>query len=141
MWYNDFSDRLGHWDQLRREAQDLPLEPALILINQWWSNTPWTPYYLHWDDQPVWPDPWQLLSDNTYCELARALGIMYTISLLDRADMASAELVLTKNYANLVLLQKKKYILNWDPTSIVNTGQEVEIQAQIPLAQIAKQYQ
>ena len=74
---------------MRSATQTLPLEQALQDINFWWSHArPWHPYYLHWDDQPAWPDPWQLLSDNVYCDLAKALGIMYTISLLDRADMA-----------------------------------------------------
>jgi hypothetical protein len=36
--------------------------------------------------KPTWPDPWQLLSDDVYCEVARGLGILYTITLLDRAD-------------------------------------------------------
>jgi hypothetical protein len=115
---------------MRLAVQTLPLEQALETINQWWSQTPWRPYYLHWDDQPTWPDPWQLLSDDVYCDLARALGILYTISLLDRKDMAPAELVLTEDGDNLVLVAKEKYILNWNPDSIVNTFQEVKIKRQ-----------
>lgn len=127
MWSNSFDSRLASWNQLRTDAHTLPLETALLKINQWWFQTPWRPYYLHWDDQPIWPDPWQLLSDNVYCDLARALGILYTISLVDRADMAPATLILTDEGSNLVLVAKEKYILNWNPDSIVNTFQEVKI--------------
>jgi hypothetical protein len=127
MWPTLFSDRLNAWADLRNQAQTLDLESALTAINSWWFNSPWRPYYLHWDDQPTWPDPWQLLSDNVYCNVARALGIMYTISLLDRADMADAELVLTNEGDNLVLVAKEKYILNWSPDTVVNTFQEVKI--------------
>jgi hypothetical protein len=76
------------------------------------------------------------LSDNVYCDLARALGILYTISLLDRADMADAELVLTKEGDNLVLVAKEKYILNWSQDSVVNTFQEVKIKRQLKQQQI-----
>ena len=136
MWSNSFDVRLASWNQLRADAHTLPLETALLKINQWWFQTPWRPYDLHWDDQPIWPDPWQLLSDNVYCDLARALGILYTISLLDRADMADAELVLTDQGDNLVLVAKEKYILNWSPDSVVNTFQEVKIVRQLKQQQI-----
>jgi hypothetical protein len=130
MWPQTFDARLASWNQLRDSCQKFPIETALETINHWWSHAPWRPYYLHWDDQATWPDPWQLLSDNVYCDLAKALGILYTISLLDRADMADAELVLTEEGDNLVQVAKEKYILNWSPNTVVNTFQEVKIKQQ-----------
>jgi hypothetical protein len=136
IWPATFSTRLESWNQLRDQTQNLPLEVALVDINAWWFNCPWKPYYLHWDDQPNWPDPWQLLSDDVYCEVARGLGILYTITLLERADMAPADLVLTEDGTNLVLVAKEKYILNWEPDSIVNTNQEIKIKRQYQQYQI-----
>ena len=130
MWHPTFAARLESWNLLRDQCQSAPLESALDSINEWWFESPWRPYYLHWDDQPTWPDPWQLLSDDVYCDVARALGILYTITLLDRADMASARMVLTEDGDNLVLVAKEKYILNWNPDSVVNTFQEVKIKRQ-----------
>jgi hypothetical protein len=127
IWPVTFSARLESWNLLRDRCQLLPIETALEQINSWWFQTPWRPYYLHWDDQPTWPDPWQLLSDDVYCDLARALGILYTITLLDRADMTPVDLVLTEDGDNLVRVAKEKYILNWNPDSIVNTFQAVKI--------------
>ena len=127
IWPTTFSSRLENWNLLRDRCQTLPIESALEEINIWWFNTPWRPYYLHWDDQETWPDPWQLLSDDVYCDLARALGILYTITLLDRADMTPTDLVLTEEGDNLVLVAKEKYILNWNPDSIVNTFQAIKI--------------
>jgi hypothetical protein len=121
MWYTDFADRLEAWAALRTDTQVLSLEAALQKINEWWFNSPWKSYYLHWDDQPTWPDPWQLLNDNIFCELARGLGILYTVTLLEHKDLKSAELVLTEDGRNLVLVNKEKYILNWDHKVIVNT--------------------
>ena len=136
MWHQTFAARLESWTALRTIAQDQDLETALAAINAWWSNSPWKAYYLHWDDYAHWPDPWQLLSDNIYCDVAKALGILYTISLLDRADMADATLVLTEDHRNLVLVSKTKYILNWNSDSVVNTNQAVKIRRQFEQHQI-----
>jgi hypothetical protein len=119
MWPRNFSERLESWAQLRQQCRRLDSEPALIKINQWWFQTPWTAYHLHWDDQKDWPDPWQLLSDNQYCPVARGLGIMYTIAMLDREDLQDAQMIEYQS-DNLVLVSQEKYILNWDPDQVVN---------------------
>ena len=136
IWPKEFSDRLAAWSELRVQAHTMECQAALETINAWWHQTPWKPYYLHWDDQSQWPDPWQLLSDDVYCPVAKGLGILYTISMLDRADMADATLILTDSGDNLVLVQETKYILNWSPDSVVNTFQEVKIVRQLKQHQI-----
>lgn len=118
-----FAERLESWSDLRQRVQSLPIQSALQTINSWWSQTPWRAYHLHWDDQPTWPDPWQLLDDNLYCSLARGLGIMYTIAMIEREDMQDAALVEIGS-DNLVLVGGEKYILNWDADEIVNINLE-----------------
>lgn len=140
MWPREFERRLEAWSDLRQQVQNMPIESALAQINAWWLDSPWVPYYLHWDDQAQWPDPWQLLSENIYCDLARGLGILYTIALLDRADMAGVELVLTVDAHNLVLDAEKKYILNWERHSIVNTNQDISIKRRFTQHQAFQQY-
>lgn len=130
IWHDSFAVRLASWNLLRDQCQHVPAQAALEHINSWWFRAPWRPYYLHWDDQATWPDPWQLLSDDVYCEVARGLGILYTVTLLDRADLAPAELILTQDDANLVLVAKEKYILNWSADTVVNTNQAVTIKRQ-----------
>ena len=125
-WPASFAARLEGWNLLRDQCVNLPVASALEDINAWWFRAPWTAYYLHWDDTAAWPDPWQLLSDNIYCELARGLGILYTITLLDRADLAPVELVLTAESGNLVLATPEKYILNWASDTIVNTNLDTQ---------------
>lgn len=119
MWPKTFEDRLASWSALRRQCEGLDALSALSTINDWWFNTPWTAYHLHWDDRETWPDPWQLLDDNIYCGLARGLGILYTITLLDHPDIQDAEMVEVDS-DNLVLIGQGKYILNWDRDQIVN---------------------
>jgi len=119
MWPRTFAERLESWTQLREQASTADVETALHTINSWWFQTPWRAYHLHWDDRAVWPDPWQLLSDDLYCPLARGLGILYTITMLDRPDLQDAVLAEVDS-DNLVLVNKKKYILNWDPEQMLN---------------------
>jgi hypothetical protein len=119
MWPKTFEQRLDSWVQLRQQATTIDVETALQNINAWWFQTPWVPYHLHWDDQATWPDPWQLLSDNIYCDIARGLGIMYTIAILDRPEIQDADLVEVGS-DNLVRIAGGKYILNWDKDEIVN---------------------
>jgi hypothetical protein len=131
VWPLNFSDRLAAWHDLRVTAQALPLEPALELVNTWWFHTPWTAHYLHWDDQPKWPDPWQLLSDNVFCEVARGLGILYTVSMIDHPEITSAELVTTDQGYNLVQINRGIYTLNWDQDTVVNTHSATQVRRQL----------
>jgi len=119
MWPDSFAKRLESWNHLRQQCKLTTVDTTVSTINRWWFQTPWTAYHLHWDDQVDWPDPWQLLSDNQYCPLARGLGILYTIAMLDRADLQDVCMI---EYLgdNLVLVAQEKYILNWDPDQVLN---------------------
>jgi len=119
MWPRDFRERLLNWNSMREQCLTMSAHDALTNINAWWFQSPWSAYHLHWDDQKDWPDPWQLLSDNQYCPVARGLGIMYTIAMLDRADLQDACMIEYQS-DNLVLVCQEKYILNWDPDQVVN---------------------
>ena len=119
MWARTFDARLASWNQLRSAVSNIPADQCLHAINAWWFDTPWRAYHLHWDDQPAWPDPWQLLDDNLFCGLARGLGILYTITIIDREDLQKCWLA-DHGSDNLVHAPQKKYILNWDKDTIVN---------------------
>ena len=119
MWPVKFEDRLVQWSILREEAKNLSLESSLNKINHWWQQTPWSPYHLHWDDLETWPNPWELLSDNLFCDLARSLGIVYTTIMIDHPDIDKIELA-SCDETNLVLINQGKYILNWSPEELLN---------------------
>ena len=119
MWPVSFAERLESWNRLRQQCELTTVDVTVSTINRWWFLAPWTAYHLHWDDRANWPDPWQLLEDNTYCSLARGLGIMYTIAIVDRPDLQDTVLVEAES-DNLVLTTQEKYILNWDRDTVVN---------------------
>ena len=126
MWLDRFEDRLKSWSDLRSHCEELSLEQALDHIANWWGHAPRVNHAIHWNDQSNWPDPWDLLADNSYCELAIALGMSYTINMLEKFDCTVEIAQATDDQGseyNLVLVDNGKYILNYDPWEVVSKEQ------------------
>ena len=117
-----FDQRLQDWYHLRQSLRGLDVETICIEVDKFWQQCPLNTYYLHPHDIKVWPNPWELLNENTYCYFARALGNIYTLLLLGIKDV---DLLTAKDYNNvdvvLVTLDNAKYVLNYWPDSVVNT--------------------
>ena len=119
MWKTSYEERLAEWFSLRQAVEHLTLDQQVRLINDWWWKAPMVNHTIFWDDIANWPNPWELLTNNGYCELARALGIVYTLMMLDAPTYTSLSIVATEN-DNLVLVDHGKYILNWAPGEVLN---------------------
>ena len=121
IFQSTYEARLQDWFQLRKSVINLPIEQQCITIDEWWQRAPLVTHHLHPLDMDNWPDPWELLSENTYCEVARALGMCYTLLLLDISDV---EMVLATNNIGedvvLVLVDNAKYVMNYWPNTVVN---------------------
>jgi hypothetical protein len=131
MWANFWSlrvnDRLTQWKEFRHSLNDLSLDRAVIELNQMWSTAPFVTYYLEPSAPETWPDPWTLLAENYYCNLAKSLGMLYTIYFTSHRNV-DPELRVYYDYKdkeryNVLYLNKGKYILNYYPYEIVNTKQ------------------
>lgn len=121
MWKHLYQERLADWYHLRQAASALELPEQLQLINDWWFRAPIVNRVVTWDNPAEWPTPWDLLVNNGYCDLARALGIVYTLLLLDRQLYTDLEIIST-GQDNLVQIDSGKYILNWAPSEVLNTN-------------------
>ena len=121
IFQSTYEARLQDWFQLRTSVTSLPIEQQCITIDKWWQDAPLVTHHLHPQDIDNWPDPWELLSENTYCEVARALGMCYTLHLIGITDI---ELVLARNDTAedvvLVLVDNAKYILNYWPDTVIS---------------------
>ena len=118
-WQTEYHSRLADWVELRQHCANLQLEQQLETINNWWFQAPIVNRVLTWNEQSFWPDPWQLLTNTGYCELARALGIVYTIMMIENLQYKQLDIVQVE-FDNLVLIDQGKYILNWGPGSLLN---------------------
>lgn len=138
IFQSSYEARLQEWFQLRQSVTNLTIKEQCIKIDAWWQRAPLVNHYLHPHDIDNWPNPWELLSENTYCEVARALGMCYTLLLLGISDV---ELVLAKNDTAedvvLVLVDNAKYILNyWPDTVISNTLKDFKVVDKLDITKI-----
>lgn len=129
MWLTKSEDLLISWNNLRSDNCHNPIEDALLNVNDYWQLAPMDLHYLHWDTPETWPSPWDLLADGIFCDLAKALGISYTLLLMNRPEINDLQLAQTKDGDNLVLVNQGKYILNWAPGEMLNiTSDKIRIQ-------------
>ena len=120
MWPVTFEERLQEWNDLRRQLGSLPLEQQLPIVNDWWFRAPIINQHLRWDSHRTWPGPWDLLAEDRWCDVARALGIVYTIMIIEQKDFGMVEIADT-DQGNLVLVNHGKYILNWGRDRSLNS--------------------
>lgn len=113
-----YDNRLQSWYNLRNQITIFDLGQQIIKIDEWWQKAPLINHYLHPSDLPNWPDPWELLVENTYCTLARGLGMCYTLLLM---GITNIEFVLATdiqgNDTSLVIVLDT-YILNYWPNTV-----------------------
>ena len=119
----DFYTRLKAWHQLKEDLTGADIETICIEVDRFWQKTPLSTRYLHHDEIESWPDPWNLLNDNTYCLYGRALGMIYTLMLLGMKDIDFVDGIDDNDESVvLVLVDNAKYIMNWCPESVLNTN-------------------
>jgi len=139
MWQNFWNlrinDRLTQWKDFRHQLDRLPLESAVVELNNMWSTAPIINYNLDPSDPKTWPDPWTLLAENYWCDVAKSLGIVYTIYFSSH-KLTPMEIRVYYDYKDktrhcVAWLDHGKYILNYWPYEIVNTEQIEEKQLQL----------
>lgn len=130
MWNLKPDERLREWKAFRIQVGQQELEHACKSVTHLWSYAPYVAHHLDPDRNNSlmsWPDPWTLLYENYYCDLAKALGMLYTLYLSQHrpADINLTVCVDTadRQVYNLVSLEQGKYILNFTFDTVVNKAQ------------------
>jgi len=119
----NYETRLNSWYNLRSTLEHSDTKTKCVEIDKWWQNAPLVNHHLHILDSESWPGPWDLLVENTYCTVARALGMCYTLHLMNINDIDLVEA--TDNQGEdmvLVLVDRAKYVLNYWPDTVVNNN-------------------
>jgi hypothetical protein len=130
------SDRLDRWKSFRFSLNEFSIGKAIELTNELWAACPFTPFYLDPENPNNWPDPWTLLEENYYCDLAKVLGIIYTLHLCDHGKNLQPELRIytntkTRHTYHIAYLCDGKYVLNLIEGEILNKehiNQELKLQ-------------
>lgn len=117
----NYDARLRSWYELRATLADSDVRNKCIEVDKWWQKAPLIAHHLHLLDSENWPGPWDLLVENTYCTIARALGMCYTLLLLGVTDIEIVEATdINGEDIVLVLVDSAKYVLNYWPNTVVN---------------------
>ena len=119
------SERLSRWKSFRQELGSLSLEESLVKVLHFWQHCPFIPFYLSLDTPEIWPDPWQLIEENYYCDLAKALGIVYTLHLSSHGKQLESEIRVyydpdTQYTYHIAYFNQGKYVINLVEDEIVN---------------------
>jgi hypothetical protein len=121
-------DRLRSWREFRATLDTLPLEEALVQTAEHWVSASFVPYNLDPEQPATWPDPWSLIDENIYCDLAKCLGIVYTMALTGHRTALDIEIRIYQDTKtgyeyNLAWFNQGIYILNLIDGEIVNNEQ------------------
>jgi hypothetical protein len=134
----NYDARLRSWYDLRADIEGTLIQNKVVEIDNWWQKAPLVNHHLHILDVPSWPSPWELLVENNYCTVARALGMCYTLLLVDVDDIEMVEA--TDRMGEdlvLVLVDNAKYVLNyWPETVLSNNLNDFTIKRQIDISNI-----
>jgi hypothetical protein len=134
----NYDARLRSWYELRENLSKSDTKNKCIEVDNWWQKAPLVTHHLHLLDIESWPGPWDLLVENTYCTVARALGMCYTLILLGITDIEIVEATdATGEDMVLVLVDSAKYVLNYWPNTVVNNcSTDFTIKRHIDMANI-----
>ena len=90
MFGKKYEDRLLEWSEFRQSlehAQD-PIKDVI----EFYNVAPTVSIHTDPWDKTTWPDPWELLEENQYCDFCRVLGMCYSLQLTDRFNHVPFEI-------------------------------------------------
>ena len=78
---DSFETRTKQWRDFRQslEQEQDPIQATI----DWYNQAPEVSIHTDPYDRSTWPNPWELVKENQYCEFCKLLGIAYTLQLTD----------------------------------------------------------
>lgn len=74
-----FEDRLKFWHDFRIELTNT--EDPLQTTIDFWNRVPSTARNIDPYDESTWPNPWEMIEENNYCDYTKILAMAYTLKL------------------------------------------------------------
>jgi len=90
MFNKPYYERLRCWKDFRNrlETSDTPFEDVL----DFWKFAPVSAMQADPFDNTTWPNPWEMIEENIYCEFVKILAICYTLQLTERFSQSHFEI-------------------------------------------------
>ena len=140
VFQSNYEVRLKSWYDLRKSLEDKDVKTSCLAIDNWWQFAPLLNHYLHPNDIDNWPGPWELLVENNYCQIARGLGMVYTLHLVGINDIDFCIAIDDNNEEySLVMVNSAKYICNYHPNTVIsNSLNNFKVTSHIDMTKINK---
>ena len=117
--------RLTEWKQIRSELETAA--DPLRLVAELWARAPLVNPFIDPTDPDSWPDPWHLVLDDRYDDLAVVIGMLYTIKLTQRFMDSHCEIHMSVRDENsdpeYFLVLDQRQALNIEPRKVVDVNQ------------------
>lgn len=119
-----FEDRLKAWKSFR-ETLELSPDPFQDVID-FYNKAPRTSIHADPYDRSTWPDPWELLKENLYCDFCCVLGMCYSLQLTERFSATDCEIHIgidREESRTVYLLHIENKVLGWYYEHAISTQQ------------------
>lgn len=95
MFNKPFEERLVIWKKFREQLEDsdTPIQDCI----DFFKDAPLVNIQADAYDRSTWPDPWQMIEENFYCDFVKILAICYTLQLTDRFSYSNFEIHITQD--------------------------------------------
>lgn len=109
-------DRIKIWREFRDalETSNTPYQD----IAEFWSLAPFVNPYLNHQNPSEWPDPWHLILEGKYDDLAISLGMLYTLKLTQRFMDTYCEIHMSmlpnEKHPKFFLIVERSDVLNFE---------------------------
>ena len=131
------NEKLIEWKKFRDHLETSET-PFMDLANLW-SRAPFVGRYLDPNLPSTWPDPWKLILDGTFDDLAISLGMLYTIKLTQRFQDADCKIFMTTGSNNKTFLSvDNNTILNWEYRSVCSQKDLIDVDFKLIWSKINK---
>ena len=133
-----YEQRLQQWSDFRSSLETVD-DPLQVVIDAY-SNNPTVSIHTDPWTQDMWPNPWELIMENQYCEFCSVLGMCYSLQLTDRFKGVDFEIhigVDREESKDFYLLKINDRIIGYDKDrhiSIHELPNSMEIQKQYPMS-------
>jgi hypothetical protein len=115
------TEKLKSWREFRLslETSATPFQDVALL----WSKAPFVNRYLNPHNPNSWPDPWKLIMDGKFDDLAICLGMCYTLQLTERftSDKFEIHMSILPEGDQYMLVVNDREVLNLEPRTVLST--------------------
>ena len=96
--HENYELRLVNWTKFR-EQLEVSLNPFQDVVD-YYNKLPRSKLSIDPWDMDTWPTPWELLAQNSICDLTNSLGVCYTLQLTNRFSRSEFEIHIVRDYDN-----------------------------------------